>query len=46
MDSPAEFQKAMAYTLIGLQNKYCFLDVILLVGTESEPDHINYVTKC
>ena len=46
MDSPAEFQKVMNYTLIGLQNKYCFLDVIVLLNTESEPDHINYVTEC
>ena len=30
-DMPAEFQKAMDYTLIGLENTYCFLDHILIV---------------
>ena len=28
-DMPAEFQKAMDKTLIGLKNNYCFLDDIL-----------------
>ena len=27
-DMPAEFQKAMDYTLIGLKNTFCFLDDI------------------
>ena len=44
-DIPAEFYKAMDYTLIGLQKIYCFLDDIILVGTGSETDHLAYVTK-
>ena len=43
---PAEFQKAMDYTLIGLQNTYCFLDDIIIVRTGSEADHLAYVFKC
>ena len=43
---PAEFQKAMDYTLIRLQNTYCFLDDIIIVSTGSETDHLAYVTKC
>ena len=27
-DMPADFQKAMSYTLMGLKNIYCFLDDI------------------
>ena len=27
---PAEFQKSMDYTLVGLRNTYCFLDDILI----------------
>ena len=42
----AEFQKAMDYTLIGLQNTYCFLDDIIIVNTGTETDHLAYVTKC
>ena len=45
-DMPAEFQKAMDYTLIGLQNTYCFLDDIVIVSTGSEADHLAYVIKC
>ena len=33
-DMPAEFQKAMNYTLIGLKNTYCFLDENLIVLIE------------
>ena len=43
---PAEFQKAMDYTLVGLQNTYCFLDVIIVVSTRSQFDHLSYVYKC
>ena len=43
---PAEFQKAMDYTLIGLQNTYCFLDDIIIVSTGTEADHLAYVYKC
>ena len=45
-DMPAEFQKAMDYTLIGLQNTYCFLDDIIIVSTGTEADHLAYVYKC
>ena len=43
-DMPAE--KAMDYTLVGLQNTYCFLDDIIIVSRESESDNLNYDTKC
>ena len=45
-DIPAEFQKAIDYTLIGLQNTYCFLDDIIIVSTGTEADHLAYVHKC
>ena len=45
-DMPTEFQKAMDYTLIGLQNTCCFLDDILIVSKGSLTEHINYVMKC
>ena len=45
-DMPAEFQKAMDYTLISLQNTYCFLDDIIIVSTGTEADHLAYVHKC
>ena len=45
-DMPAEFQKAMDYTLIGLKNTYCFLDDILIVSKGSEPEHIQHVLNC
>ena len=45
-DMPAEFQKAMDYTLIGLENTYCFLDDILIVSKGSLNEHKNYVMKC
>ena len=35
-DMPAEFQKALGYTLIGLKNTYCFFDDILIVSQRSE----------
>ena len=44
-DMPAEFKKAMDYTLIGLQNTYCFLDDIIIVSTGTEADHLAYVIK-
>ena len=43
---PAEFQKAMDYTLIGLQNTYCLLDDILIVSKGSLNEHKSYVMKC
>ena len=45
-DMTAKFQKAMDYTIIGFRNTFCFFDDIILVGTASESDHINYVVKC
>ena len=45
-DMPAEFQEAMDYTLIGLQNTYCFLDDIIIVSTGTEAAHLAYVFKC
>ena len=38
--------KAMDYTLIGLQNTYCFLDNILIVSKGSLTEHKSYVMKC
>ena len=43
---PAEFQKAMDYTLIGLKNTYCFLDDILIDSKGSLEEHKHYVMKC
>ena len=43
---PAEFQKAMAYTLVGLTNTYCSPDDILIVSKGSKESHIQYVYKC
>ena len=45
-DMPAEFQKAMDYTLIGLKNTYCFLDDILIVSEGSLEEHKTYVVNC
>ena len=45
-DMPAEFQKAMDYTLIGLKNTFCFLDDILIVSKGSEEDHFQLVLDC
>ena len=44
-DMPAEFQKAMDYTLVGLQNTYCFLDDIIIVSSGTKTDHLAYVKK-
>ena len=40
---PAECQKAMDYTLIGLKNTFCFLDDIMIVSKGSEEDHFKLV---
>ena len=45
-DMPAEFEKGMDSTLVGLQNNYCYLDDILVFSTRSEYNHLSYVTKC
>ena len=36
----------MDYTLIGVQNTYCFLDDILIVSKGSLTEHKIYVMKC
>ena len=43
---PGEFQKAMDYTLIGLKNKFCFLDDIFIVSKGPEEDHFQLVIDC
>ena len=45
-DMPAEFQKAMNYTLIGLKNTYCFLDDLLIARKGSLEEHKCYVMNC
>ena len=45
-DIPAEFQKAMDYTLIGLKKTYFFLDDILMVSKGSLEEHKCYVMNC
>ena len=39
-DMPAEFQKAIDYTLIGLKNTFCFLEDKLIVSKGSKEDHL------
>ena len=43
---PAEFQKPMDYTLMGLKNTYCFLDDILIVSKRSLEEHKSYIMNC
>ena len=45
-DMPAEFHKAMDYTLIGLKCTYCFPDNILFLRKCSEEDHFHFVSDC
>ena len=45
-DMPAAFQKVMDYTLVGLQNTYCFLDDFIVVSRGSKDDHLKLVYKC
>ena len=42
---PAAFQKAMDYTLVGIQNTYCFLDDIIVVSRGSKEEHLKLVYK-
>ena len=44
-DMPAAFQKVMDYTLVGLQNTYCFLDDIIVVSRGSKEGHLKLVYK-
>ena len=43
---PAEFQKAMDYTLVGLSKTYCFLDDIIVVSKGNKESHLQYIYKC
>ena len=43
---PAEFQKAMDYTLIGLENTFCFLDDILVGSRWSLVEPKRYIMSC
>ena len=45
-DMPAEFQKAMDYTLVGLSNTYCSLDNIIVVSKGNKESHLKYVYDC
>ena len=45
-DMPADFQKAMDYTLVGLSNTYCLLDDIIVVSKGRKETHLKYVYKC
>ena len=45
-DMPAEFQKAMDYTLVGLSHTYCFLDDIIVVSKGIQESHLKYVYNC
>ena len=45
-DLPAEFQKTMDYTLIGLKNTYCFLNDIWIVSKGSLEELKYYVMNC
>ena len=43
---PAEFQKAMDYTLVGLSNTFCFLDDIIVVSKDTKESRLKYVYRC
>ena len=45
-DMPAEFQKAMDFTLIGLKNTYCSIHEILIVSKGSLEEHKCCVMNC
>ena len=45
-DMPAEFQKAIDCTLIGLKNTFAFLDDILIVSRGTKEEHLKLVYKC
>ena len=45
-DMPSEFRMALDYTLIGLENTFCFLDDILIVSKGSEDNHFQLVINC
>ena len=39
-DMPAAFQKVMDYTLVGLQNGFCFLNDIIVVSRGSKEENL------
>ena len=43
---PAEFQKAIDFTLAGLDNTFCFLDDIFIVSRGGIEKHLDLVRKC
>ena len=45
-DMPADFQKAIAFTLADLANTFCFLDNILILNRGRIEDHLDLVKKC
>ena len=45
-DMPAEFQRAIDCTLVGLDNTFCFLDDILIVSRGGIEKHLDLVRKC
>ena len=45
-DMPAEFQKALDSTLVGLTNTHCFLDDIIIFSNGSQSEHLELVHKC
>ena len=45
-DMPAEFQKAIECTLVGLTNTFCFLEDILIVSGGRIEQHLDLVQKC
>ena len=45
-DMPAEFQKAIACTLAGLDNTFCFSDDILIVSRGGIEKNLDLVRKC
>ena len=45
-DKPAEFQKAMDFSLVCLTNTHRFLDNIIVVSKGSKESHLKYLYKC
>ena len=43
---PAAVQKIMDYTIVGLENIYCFLDDIIVVSRGSKEDYLKLVYRC
>ena len=45
-DMPLAFQKVMDYTLVLLNNTFCFSGDIIIVSGVSKEDHLKLVYKC